>query len=331
MKLPIDITFRPMEARTAKTLPASGPYQFEPKWDGFRALCFRDGKEVALQSKSGQPLARYFPEIVEAALSLSSKKFVLDGELVVPVDEMLDFDQLLQRIHPAESRVQQLAKAFPAMYLVFDILVDEKGNATYDLPLERRRLLLESLAEKYFDKAKDVIRLSPATSDRDVVQRWFEAAGSAMDGIIAKRLDIPYSSGDRDGMIKVKNLRSADCVVGGYRGSGTSIGSLLLGLYDENGELDYVGFTSGFSADEKKSLYKKLSAMKTERSFTGRTPGGPSRWNRGKESEWTPVEPQLVLEVEFDHVTNGRFRHGTRPLRFRPDKSPRQCTTEQLA
>lgn len=330
MKLPIDVAFRPMEARTAKTLPLSGPYQFEPKWDGFRALCFRDDNQVALQSKSGQPLARYFPEIVEAVLSLSAKRFVLDGELVVPVEDRLDFDQLLQRIHPAASRVQQLAKRFPATYLVFDILVDERGSATYDLPLEKRRILLERFAEKYFNKSKEIFRLSPATLDRDIAKGWLDAAGHAMDGIIAKRLGLPYSSGDRSGMIKVKNLRSADCVVGGYRSSGHSVGSLLLGLYDKDGALDYVGFTSGFTADEKKSLYKKLNMMNAERSFTGRAPGGPSRWNRGKESEWTPVKPELVLEVQFDHVTNGRFRHGTRPLRFRLDKSPQQCTTEQL-
>jgi ATP-dependent DNA ligase len=182
----------------------------------------------------------------------------------------------------------------------------------------------------HFDKSNATFRLSPATHDQSVVQRWFEEAGSDVDGVIAKRLGIPYSSGDRNGMVKVKKLRTADCVVGGYRTSGNSIGSLLLGLYDKDGELDYVGFTSGFSADEKKALYKKLSSMQAERSFTARTPGGPSRWNRGTESEWTPVKPQLVLEVQFDHVTNGRFRHGTRPLRFRPDKSPRQCTTEQI-
>lgn len=331
MKLPIDTTFRPMEARTARALPAGDGYQFEPKWDGFRALCFRDEDEVALQSKSGQPLARYFPEIVRTVLSLSAEKFVLDGELVVPVDDRLDFDQLLQRIHPAASRVQQLAMRFPATYIAFDILVDGNGRPTHELPLEERRVLLERFAASHFSKSNLTLRLSPATLDREVVQEWFESAGSAVDGIIAKRLGIAYSSGDRNGMIKVKNLRTADCVVGGYRSSGNSIGSLLLGLYDKDGALDYVGFTSGFAADEKQSLYKKLSAMEVERSFTGRTPGGPSRWNRGKDAAWTPVDPQLVLEVEFDHVTNGRFRHGTRPLRFRPDKSALQCKTEQIA
>jgi ATP-dependent DNA ligase len=319
-----------MEARSATRLPSDGAYQFEPKWDGFRALCFRDGDEVALQSKSGQPLARYFPEVVAAALSLPVEKFVLDGELVVPVDERLDFDMLLQRIHPAASRVQKLAKEFPAQYLIFDILVDEKGEPLYELPLEQRRPLLEAFAAANFGNTHKTFRLSPATLDRDIAERWIEEAGSAMDGIIAKRLGIPYSSGDRNGMIKVKNLRTADCVVGGYRSSGSAIGSLLLGLYDESGALDYVGFTSGFGYEEKRSLYKQLKAMKADHSFTGRSPGGPSRWSRGKDTDWVPVKPELVLEVQFDHVTNGRFRHGTRPLRFRPDKSPRQCTTEQL-
>lgn len=318
-----------MEARVAKTLPESDAFAFEPKWDGFRALCFRDGEEVAIQSKSGQPLARYFPEVAAAATQLKAKRFVLDGELVVPVDNALDFDQLLQRIHPAASRVAKLAQEFPATYLVFDILVDDEGEPAYRLPLERRRELLEAFAESYFAKS-GTIRLSPATLDRQVVQKWFEAAGSAMDGIIAKRLGIPYSSGDRNGMFKIKRVRSADCVIGGYRSSGSTIGSLLLGLYDHTGALDYVGHTSGFSAEDKKSLFHKLSAMKVARSFTGRTPGGPSRWNRGAETEWVAVEPTIVLEVEYDHVTGGRFRHGSRPVRFRPDKDPRQCTTEQL-
>lgn len=329
MRLPIDTTFRPMEASVAKTLPAAGAFQYEPKWDGFRALCFRDGTEVAILSKSGQPLARYFPEVVQAALALPSETFVLDGELVVSVDGKLDFDQLLQRIHPAATRVNKLAKEFPATYLIFDMLVDDKGDATYTLLLERRRALLEAFAAKYFKKTGP-FRLSPATLDRDVVQGWFEESGTDMDGVIAKRLDVPYSSGDRCGMIKVKNLRTADCVVGGYRSSGNAIGSLLLGLYDENGELDYVGFTSGFDANKKKELFKKLSAMKTARSFTGRAPGGPSRWSRGRESEWVPVTPSLVVEVRYDHVTNGRFRHGTKPLRFRPDKSPQECTIDQI-
>lgn len=319
-----------MEAQTAKALPDGDGYLFEPKWDGFRALCFRDGPEVAIQSKSGQPLARYFPEVAAALVSLPARRFVLDGEIVVPVRDRLDFDQLLQRIHPAASRVAALSKAYPATYIVFDLLVDEQRKPVYALALEERRPMLESFARTNF-AAHPRFKLSPATTDRRVVAKWYASVGGALDGVIAKRTDIPYSSGDRRGMLKIKRLRTADCVIGGYRiaESGAAVGSVLLGLYDA-GALDYVGFTSGFSAPEKASLFKRLRAMKTDVSFTGRSPGGPSRWNRGKDTAWVPVEPAIVLEVEFDHVSGGRFRHGTRPLRFRPDKAPAQCTMEQL-
>lgn len=331
MSLPIDTGFAPMEAQTAKNLPTGDRYQYEPKWDGFRALCFKDDHGVAIASKSGQALARYFPELVTAVQALDVNRLVLDGEIVVPVEDRLDFDQLLQRIHPAASRVTMLSKRYPATYVVFDMLVDERGDALYKQPLRERRTALERFARRHLDGAAS-FKLSPATTDPQVAQRWYTAVGGALDGVIAKRTDIPYASGERSGMVKVKRLRTADCVVGGFRpaAGGKSLGSLLLGLYDENGALDYVGFTSGFSADEKKALFKQLEALRTEVSFTARTPGGPSRWSRGKSTEWVPVEPKLVLEVEFDHVSGGRFRHGTRPLRFRPDKSPRQCTAEQL-
>lgn len=327
----LGLDFAPMEAQTVGALPTGAGYQFEPKWDGFRALCFRDGDDVALQSKSGQPLARYFPEIVAAVSKVRAERFVLDGEIVVPVEDRLDFDQLLQRIHPAASRVAMLAKEYPAIYVVFDLLLDERGEKVHERPLVERRPQLERFAQRFL---RDSLRfkLSPATTDRAIVAKWYKSVGGALDGIIAKRLGIPYSSGDRKGMMKIKRLRTADCIVGGYRTSsdGSSLGSLLLGLYTDGGELDYVGFTSGFSAAEKQSLLKRLATLKTGTSFTGRAPGGPSRWNRGKETAWVPVKPQLVLEVEFDHVSGGRFRHGTRPLRFRPDKAPAQCTMEQL-
>ncbi|GAC1390132.1 MAG: ATP-dependent DNA ligase [Vulcanimicrobiaceae bacterium] len=330
--LPIALDFAPMEAQAVKSLPTEGPYQFEPKWDGFRALCFRDGDTVHIQSKSGQPLARYFPELVADLLAASVEHFVLDGELVVAVDGRFDFDQLLQRIHPAASRVKMLAAAFPATYIVFDLLVDETRAKTYMQPLTMRRPQLERFAGRYFTEMEQV-QLSVATTDPEVAAEWYLRVGGAIDGIVAKRADIPYSSGDRHGMVKVKSMRTADCIVGGYRVSndGTSIGSLLLGLYDADGHLDYVGFTSGFSATEKRSLLKELAAMKSQSAFTARSPGGPSRWSRGKESAWVPVAPTKVLEVEFDHVSGGRFRHGTKPLRFRPDKDPAQCTTDQLA
>ena len=320
-----------MEARTVKSLPASGPYQFEPKWDGFRAICFKDGDEIFIQSKSGQPLARYFPEIVEAVRTVPLAQFVIDGEIVVPVDDRLDFDQLLQRIHPAASRVNMLAREYPATYVVFDVLVDDRGGALYREPLTVRRPALERLFEKF--KNAERFRLSPATVDRKVAEIWFAQVGGAIDGIVAKQTDVPYSSGDRRGMQKIKRLRTADCIVAGYRttAEGTAIGSLLLGLYDsEDKTLEYVGFTSGFTATEKQSLLQQLRAMEVETSFTGRSPGGESRWNRGKDTTWTAVAPTLVLEVEFDHVSGERFRHGTRPIKFRPDKPPRECTMEQL-
>lgn len=331
MNLGIDLGFAAMEAQTAKALPTGSNYQFEPKWDGFRALCFKDGADVAFQSKSGQGLARYFPELVEAVRAVPASRFVIDGEIVLPIEDRLDFDQLLQRIHPAGSRVAALAKQYPATYVVFDLLVDEAREQVHRLPLTERRPALDGFAERCLTNLT-AFKLSPATSDRGVATRWYSSVGGALDGVIAKRTDMAYSSGDRRGMLKIKRLRTADCVVGGFRlgSDGGSIGSLLLGLYDGQGALDYVGFTSGFSSAEKKSLLKQLDEIRAAASFTGRTPGGPSRWNRGKDSAWVSVEPQLVLEVEFDHVSAGRFRHGTRPLRFRPDKAPRQCTIEQL-
>ncbi|MBV9149524.1 MAG: ATP-dependent DNA ligase [Candidatus Eremiobacteraeota bacterium] len=330
MALPIAPPFAPMEARSERELPAPGGVLYEPKWDGFRCIAFREGNELFLQSKSGQPLARYFPEIADALQSLSATAFVLDGELVVPVSDRLDFDQLLQRIHPAASRVKMLAQTFPASYLIFDLLVDEHGRENWKLPLRERRAKLESFARHFI--GANILRLSPATQEPSIVERWLKVVGGALDGIIAKDLDSPYASGERTAAVKVKRMRTADCVIGGYRKSkdGKAIGSLLLGLYEDDGTLDYVGFTSGFSASEKMSLLKQLQAIRGISAFTGRSPGGPSRWSHGMESEWFPVEPKLVLEVEFDHVSGGRFRHGTRPLRFRPDKAPRQCTMDQL-
>lgn len=331
MNLGIDLGFAPMEAQTAKDLPTDSNYQFEPKWDGFRALCFKDGNEVAFQSKSGQPLSRYFPELVEAVKAIPAERFVLDGEIVLAVEDRLDFDQLLERIHPAASRITMLSRKYPAKYLAFDILVDETKNPLHRSPLTQRRPALEAFAAKYLI-AQTGLSLSPATMDPRVVARWYACVGGALDGIIAKRTDIAYSSGNRRGMLKIKRLRTADCVVGGFRFSTdrSAIASLLLGLYNDAGALDYVGFTSGFRSAEKIALLERVNGIVADASFTGRTPGGPSRWNRGKDSAWVPVEPRLVLEVEFDHVSGGRFRHGTRPLRFRPDKAPRQCTTEQL-
>ncbi|MFN2527977.1 MAG: ATP-dependent DNA ligase [Candidatus Baltobacteraceae bacterium] len=331
MSLPIKPPFPPMEAQSQRELPPPGAVQYEPKWDGFRCVAFRDGDDIYLQSKAGEALARYFPEIVQALRELKPKEFVIDGELVVPVEDRLDFEQLQQRIHPAASRIALLAEQFPATFLVFDILVDANGAETWKLPLRLRRQALETFAPVFSPGGR--LQLSPATADGATVKHWLSAVGGALDGIIAKNLDAPYASGERSAAVKVKRMRTADCVIGGYRKSkdGTSIGSLLLGLYDKKGDFDYVGFCSGLSAKEKRSLLGELKTLHGDSAFTLRSPGGPSRWNRGKpESEWFPLQPKLVLEVEFDHVSNGRFRHGTRPLRFRPDKAAAQCTTEQL-
>ena len=331
--LPIPLDLAPMEARLVAAIPREAGYQYEPKWDGFRCLAFCAGDEIRLQSKSGQPLERYFPEIVARLRTLGVERAVLDGELVVPVGDVLSFDDLLQRIHPAASRVTRLSAERPATYLVFDLLLDEEGDSLLATPLAERRMRLERFAERLIPARDARLRLSPATHDVGVVEDWYARVGGALDGVVAKRLDARYRPGERDAVVKIKAIRSADCVVGGYRVTehGT-LGSLLLGLYDDAGLLDYTGFTSGFSTNEKRLLLQRLSPMHTtqESAFTGRAPGGPSRWNRGKSTEWQPLRPELVLEVAFDQVTGERFRHGTKPLRWRLDKAPRACTLEQI-
>ncbi|MDB5069352.1 MAG: dependent ligase [Candidatus Eremiobacteraeota bacterium] len=321
-----------MEMRAVSDVPDGPQWQYEPKWDGFRCLAFRDGRDVALQSKAGQPLHRYFPEIVDALEKLRTKRFVLDGELVVPVAGALSFDALQQRIHPAASRVTMLSKQTPAWYLAFDLL-SEDGDDLVELPLFERRARLERFAEQLDG---ETLRLSPATRDRKVVDDWFARVGGALDGVIAKR-DVAYASGTRDAAVKVKRARTADCVVGGFRyakDSTTAVGSLLLGLYDDEGLLDHIGFCSAFSAEEKRNLLERLRPHIGEPGFTGSAPDAtPSRWSRDPERDrsYVKLKPDLVIEVGFDQVTSGRIRHGTRPLRWRTDKAPRQCTMEQLA
>jgi ATP-dependent DNA ligase len=318
-----------MEALSVDEIPVGDEWQYEPKWDGFRCLVFRDGDKVELQSKSGQPLTRYYPELVEAALKLKAKKFVLDGEIVVPADGAFSFDALLQRIHPAQSRVQKLAKETPALLIVFDLLVDPGGQPLIDLPLEGRRRALEVFAQKYF---KDPIRLSPATTKLSEAKGWLKRVGATLDGIIAKRRDFEYRSGDRTGMQKIKNYRSADCVVGGFRYNEGKpvVGSLLLGLYDDKGLLHHVGFTSTIKREDKPALTAKLEKLIAPPGFTGNAPGGPSRWSTKRSGEWQPLKPKLVVEVCYDHFTGDRFRHGTKLLRWRPDKAPEQCTLDQV-
>jgi len=320
-----------MEAKSVEKLPAGDIWQYEPKWDGFRCLAFRDGNKVDLQSKSGQPLARYFPEVVDALLELKARQFVIDGEIVVPVKGKFSFDDLLMRIHPAASRIKKLSKETPAKLIVFDLLVDDRGKSLVDLVLKERRKKLDVFAKKYFAKNKS-IELSPCTDDLKIAKDWLRGAGVDLDGVIAKRADMPYQSGNRHGMVKVKRLRTADCVVGGFRyaSEGKVVGSLLLGLHDEKGLLHHVGFSSSFKASEKPALTKKLEKLIKPPGFTGNAPGGPSRWATERSAEWKPLAPKLVCEVQYDHFTGGRFRHGTKFLRWRPDKKPAQCTFEQL-
>ena len=331
MTLPLKPPFAPMEALSVDTVPEGENWQYEPKWDGFRCLLFRDGKRIELQSKSGQSLTRYFPELVEAARALKTKRFVLDGEIVVPDGRAFSFDKLLQRIHPAASRVRKLAAETPALLIVFDLLAEGGDDLTQE-PLRTRRKTLEAFAKKAL-KGHKSFRLSPATTKLADARKWLRQVGATLDGIIAKRRDLPYASGNRHGMQKIKNYRSADCVVGGFRyneGKRT-VGSLLLGLYDEEGLLDHVGFTSSMKDADKKALTAKLEKLIGPPGFTGGRPGGPSRWSTKRSSAWQPLKPKLVVEVCYDHFSGGRFRHGTRLLRWRPDKAPKQCTIEQVA
>jgi ATP-dependent DNA ligase len=329
--MPLKSPIAPMEARSVDDIPAGPEWQYEPKWDGFRCLVFREGESVTLQSKAGKPLTRYFPDVVTAVRALKAKQFVLDAEIAVPHDGAFSFDDLLQRIHPAQSRIQKLAAETPALLIAFDLLQDERGNSLLETPLSERRPKLEAFAAKNF--SRDIgVRLSPATIKLADAKGWLKKVGSTLDGIIAKRRDVPYGAGTRDAMVKVKNYRSADCVIGGFRYGTNSklMGSLLLGLYDDAGLLHHVGFTSSIARTDKPALTAKLEKLKGGPGFTGNAPGGPSRWSTERSAEWVPVKPKLVVEVCYDHFSGERFRHGTRLLRWRPDKAPEQCTMDQV-
>jgi ATP-dependent DNA ligase len=374
LNLPIQPPYPPAEAKSVSSLPHESGWLYEPKWDGFRCLAFRQGNEVILQSKAGQPLGRYFPEIIAALLALPARKFVLDGEIVIRSGAGLDFDALLQRIHPAASRIQRLSQATPSTYMVFDLLVDEKGRSLASKPLSARRMALQEFAATNVGDKRDSrssnkttmeslkgpgerIMLSPANADFATAEKWMrEGAASGWDGVVAKRLDCEYMSGERIGMVKVKRIRTADCVVGGFRWargknsegkasqskSATSkaadkkrpteeVGSLLLGLYNKNGELDHIGFSASFTREERKKLKPILKPLMGGEGFSGKAPGGPSRWTRdARDTEWFPLKPKLVGEFQYDHFSGGRFRHGTKFLRWRPDKKPEQCTMEQI-
>jgi ATP-dependent DNA ligase len=318
----------PMEARLVDALPEEGAWQFEPKWDGFRCLVLRDGAMLELRAKSGKPLARYFPEIAAAFAAFKAPRFVLDGELVIPIGADLSFEALQMRLHPAASRVQRLARETPALFMAFDLLVDGRRNLM-QRPLRERRAALEAFYRR--ERQPLIMRVSPYARDVSTARRWLARAGGALDGVVAKRLDAAYVPGERL-MLKVKCLRTADCVVGGFRYAEGSreVGSMLLGLYNDEGKLDHVGFTAAISQRVRPALTKRLEQLRGGPGFTGAAPGGPSRWSSERTGQWEPLKTKLVAEVRYDQVTGRRFRHGTRFLRWRPDKAPRQCTFTQL-
>jgi ATP-dependent DNA ligase len=318
----------PMEALLAEDLPDEPGWQYEPKWDGFRCIAVREGSSVDLWSKSGKPLGRYFPEVVAMLGRLRATRFVLDGELLISSGGVVSFDALQLRLHPAESRIRKLSVETPAMMIAFDCLALDDDMLAAE-PLAARRAALEKMLG---GEDEPMLFLSPASADRGEALGWLDRGGGALDGVIAKRLADAYAPGKR-AMIKVKQRRTADCVVGGFRyGSAhKEVGSLLLGLYNDAGLLDHVGYTSSIAAKDRAEWTARLEALIGQPGFTGDAPGGPSRWANARSAEWQPLRSELVVEVLYDQVTSGRFRHGTKLLRIRPEKAPEQCTMEQLA
>ena len=315
-----------MEARLTEALPAGEGWQYEPKWDGFRALARRAGATIELVSKSGRPLGRYFPDVVEVLGGLQETQFTVDGELVIPVADRLSFAALQARLHPAAGRVARLSREAPAQYILFDCL-SRGGREMASAPLDDRRRALEGFHARAGDTR---LILSPATRDRAIAVEWLARSGGSLDGVVAKRTDEAYRPGER-AMIKVKQFRTADCVIGGYRTNAAGdVASLLLGLYDGEGRLDHVGFTAAFARTDRAALKTVLAPYAGGEGFTGGRPGGPSRWNGGVEKPWIPMRPGLVAEVIYDQVSGGRFRHGTKFHRWRPDKAPYQCDRSQL-
>ena len=318
----------PMEALLAEELPQGPGWQYEPKWDGFRCIAVRDGSEVELWSKSGKPLARYFPEVETMFGRLKARRFVIDGELLIASEGSIAFDALQLRLHPAASRVARLAAETPAMFMAFDCLV-LAGKMLAGEPLAKRRVALDAMLSR---ESEPALLLSPATTGREEAIGWLKRSGGALDGVIAKRLEQPYRAGER-AMVKVKQRPTPDCVVGGFRYGRNDklVASLLLGLYDDSGLLHHVGFTWSIPARDRPAWTEELERLVKPPGFTGDAPGGPSRWSSERTAEWQPLKPKIVVEVLYDQVTAGRFRHGTRLLRRRPDKAPRQCRCDQLA
>ncbi|MGW5611538.1 ATP-dependent DNA ligase [Streptomyces sp. NPDC003753] len=340
MDLPVMPPVKPMLAKPVSAIPPD--MQYEAKWDGFRAIVFRDGVEVELGSRTGKPLTRYFPELVEALRERLPERCVVDGEIVIAREGRLDFDALTERIHPADSRVRMLAQKTPASFVVFDLLALD-DDSLLDVPLGRRRALLE----RALSGVRPPVHLAPATTDRAVAEQWFEQyEGAGLDGVIAKPLSLPYRPDERV-MFKVKHERTADVVVAGYRfhKSGPVVGSLLLGLYDDRGALQHVGVSAAFPMKQRERLVEELEPLRMddvaghpwaawsdeEAHETARLPGAPSRWSGKKDLSWVPLRPERVAEVAYDHMENGeRFRHTARFLRWRPDRTPESCTYAQL-
>ena len=330
-----------MLSAAAATLPEGDGWQFEPKWDGFRTLVFRDGDEILLQSRDEKPMNRYFPELLAPLAAALPERCVVDGEVVIVGEDGLDFEALLLRIHPAASRVKLLAEQTPSSFVAWDLLAHGDEDLR-ELPLEQRRARLEEI----LGDAASPVHLSPVTRDRALAEDWFRRfEGAGLDGVMAKRLDAPYVAGQRT-MLKIKHKRTADCVVAGFRwhknGPGTMIGSLLLGLYDDHGALHHVGVTAAFTTAMRKKLVDELAPLRVNaleghpwrdwaEAMTGqRMPGAASRWNAGKDLSWEPLRPERVVEVAYDHMQGTRFRHGAQFVRWRPDKRPEDCRYDQL-
>jgi ATP-dependent DNA ligase len=331
LKLPVQPPIAPMLADLARELPIGEGWLYEPKWDGFRAIVFWDGQELLIQSRDLKPLGRYFPELEAGLKQALPAPCVLDGEVVIAGDKGLDFEALGQRIHPAASRIELLARETPAEFVAFDLLATGDEDLMARPQSERRARLEQLLAD-----TADPVHLTPSSSQHAQAEDWFERfEGAGLDGVIAKRAEEPYQPGARV-MLKIKHQRTVDAVVSGFRwhkdGPGTAIGSLLLGLYDDEGVLQYVGGTSSFKMGERKSLVELLEPYRGPSGFgKGRTPGEANRWTSGKDVSWEPVRPELVCEVAFDHLQGDRFRHGATFLRWRPDKPPAECTYAQVA
>jgi ATP-dependent DNA ligase len=328
MPLPFAPPLEPMLAEAQPEIPKGEGWVYEPKWDGFRTIIFVDGGSVHLCSRGGKPMQRYFPEVVERFQTKLPKDAIYDGELIIAGQRGLEFETLQMRIHPAASRVNKLSKEFPASFVAFDLLALGTEDLRQRPFSERRALLLEN-----FPAEADLFP-TPQTKDPAVAETWFhDFEGAGLDGVIARRQELPYVPGERV-MVKVKHGRTADCVVAGYRDGKTpgTVGSLLLGMYDEAGTLHHVGHTSSFTQKEKKALVEKLQPYLGGEGFSpgGRMLGGPSRWNGGEEKPWTPLRPELVVEVKFDYLQGDRFRHGATFVRWRVDREPKSCNFAQL-